>query len=168
MKTRISKKVSERLASQVPHYQRVVRKLKDRAAIEEEVSSAVKNIFEHAFGWEMHSEILSQDPVKTKRCDITIKLQDDVLFLVEIKKANVSLNDNHLFQVNSYAVHKGVEWVILTNGDDWQIHKTTMKRKKLESKKVVELSFTGTNLSDPVDQEKAFFVLQRIYEKETT
>jgi len=42
--------------------------------------------------------------------------------LVEIKRVNASLSERHLKQVSRYAIDKGCEWTLLTNGKQWQLY----------------------------------------------
>ncbi|MEV6860534.1 hypothetical protein AB0M44_05975 [Streptosporangium subroseum] len=50
--------------------------------------------------------------------------QQDVAF-IEVKRCSQKLNMRHLRQVQMYAVNEGVEWMILTNGQVWQVYHMT-------------------------------------------
>jgi predicted type IV restriction endonuclease len=41
---------------------------------------------------------------------------------IEVKRCTTALNQRHLRQVEMYAVNEGVEWLILTNGVEWQVY----------------------------------------------
>jgi predicted type IV restriction endonuclease len=47
--------------------------------------------------------------------------QQLVAFL-ETKRVTTKLSTKHLRQVEMYALNEGVEWVILTNGAQWQVY----------------------------------------------
>ena len=42
---------------------------------------------------------------------------------MEVKAAAIELNNSHLRQTLNYGANQGVEWLVLTNGIDWQLHK---------------------------------------------
>jgi predicted type IV restriction endonuclease len=42
--------------------------------------------------------------------------------MIEIKRASVDLARKHLKQVSNYAINAGCEWILLTNGKDWQLY----------------------------------------------
>ncbi len=42
--------------------------------------------------------------------------------LVEIKRVNIDLIPKHLKQAASYAINIGCEWVLLTNGREWNLY----------------------------------------------
>jgi len=62
----------------------------------------------------------------TEYCDFAIQLAYDKSaipdMLVEIKKVGIDLSHKHLKQVASYAINIGCEWVLLTNGKEWELN----------------------------------------------
>ena len=148
-------KVKKRLAQKVPLCQGILKKKKDKNANEADTADAVKDIFECAFGWSKHEDMTNERRIKGNRCDISIKLEDRVRFLVEIKRIKCLLNDRHKGQLFQYAEDsRGVNWAILTNGDVLQLYKIIMRDR--QHQKVVELSLTQVDPNNPVDQEKLF------------
>ncbi|MHB8103976.1 MAG: type I restriction enzyme HsdR N-terminal domain-containing protein [Dehalococcoidales bacterium] len=59
-----------------------------------------------------------------ERCDLALRCDDKEppKILVEVKRVSSDLSSRHLKQVKSYALNKGSEWAILTNGKDWQLY----------------------------------------------
>ena len=43
--------------------------------------------------------------------------------MIEVKAVGKSLKENHLRQATDYAAKEGIEWVVLTNGVEWQVYR---------------------------------------------
>ena len=99
-------------------------------ANEAETRRRVERFFESLMGYDVFSHITREHAIHgiadTEHCDFAIQLEngDKVkpAILVELKKVNVDLSAKHLKQVASYAINIGCEWVLLTNGRDWQLY----------------------------------------------
>ena len=46
-----------------------------------------------------------------------------IKYLIEVKAIGISLKENHLRQAINYGSQEGVQWVVLTNGIEWNIHR---------------------------------------------
>ena len=74
--------------------------------------------FEH-----FHREYRVDGIGSTEFADIVVKINPDkIALVVELKRVNVDLNEKHLGQVARYSVALGCEWVLLTNGREWELH----------------------------------------------
>jgi predicted transport protein len=51
-----------------------------------------------------------------------------MLAIIEVKAAAISLSPKHLYQAVGYAANEGVDWVILTNGADWQLYRVIFEK----------------------------------------
>jgi len=97
---------------------------------EAETRRRVERMFSSIMGYDVFKHITREHAVKgageTEYCDFAIQLEDDKpdkpIILVELKRATTDLAKKHLKQVSSYAINKGCEWVVLTNGREWQLH----------------------------------------------
>lgn len=56
-------------------------------------------------------------------CDLAIKLNDKIHFLIECKAIGLELKEYHVKQSIDYGANKGIPWVILTNGIACNIYK---------------------------------------------
>jgi hypothetical protein len=57
-------------------------------------------------------------------CDLAIRLDEKgpPVVLVEVKRVSTDLATKHLKQVSTYAINKGCEWAMLTNGKEWRLY----------------------------------------------
>ncbi len=56
-------------------------------------------------------------------CDLAVRVDGKIKLLIEVKAAALELSDNHLRQALNYGANQGIEWLVLTNGTEWQLHK---------------------------------------------
>lgn len=77
--------------------------------------------FQDCLGYDIFTEISKEYQVKDKYCDIAVKLNGQVEFMVEVKQPGTRLMDRHIQQSENYAMRSGTKWVILTNGCEWRV-----------------------------------------------
>jgi hypothetical protein len=63
--------------------------------------------------------------VKGEFADYGVRIDRQLVAFIEVKRCTQKLNMRHLRQVQMYAVNEGVEWIILTNGQVWQVYHLT-------------------------------------------
>jgi hypothetical protein len=76
------------------------------------------------------------------------------------------LNDNHVKQAVDYGANSGVNWVILTNGEDWKIYKIKFG-KHIEKELVAEFNLLKINPKNEKDLELLFVISKDGQEKST-
>ena len=59
--------------------------------------------------------------VKGDFADYGIRIDKQLIAFIEVKRCTQKLGIRQLRQVQMYAVNEGVEWMILTNGQVWQV-----------------------------------------------
>jgi len=108
---------------------RLVEEVEKRDGNEAETRIRVADIFQRLLGYELKH--LSQEYAVgaaglTVHADFAIVLEDSSdakpLILVELKRVGVDLRPKHLRQVSSYAINKGCDWILLTNGREWRLY----------------------------------------------
>lgn len=72
-------------------------------------------------GWNIfiRDEVFPEFPVETKRIDLSLRVNNENKFFIEIKRCNMDL-DNHQEQLLNYSFRAGVQLAALTNGITWQ------------------------------------------------
>ncbi len=119
----IPKRVDERLIKTVPRFQQVLKTAKDRDVNETDTLSIIKDIFAEIFGYDKYMDLTSEYSVRGTFCDLAIKFDNKIEFLIEAKAIGIDLKDSHLRQALDYCANSGVQWAILTNGASWYIYK---------------------------------------------
>lgn len=125
---RIPKKVSERLTKQTRKFQKILREQKTQDINESDTVHIVVAMLNEIFGFEEFREITAEYKIKGQFCDLAVKTDDKVKYLIEVKAIDLDLKENHLRQVISYGADAGIQWVVLTNGVDWEIYRIKFEK----------------------------------------
>ena len=83
--------------------------------------------FEEVLGYDGLQDISREVNINDKYIDICLKIDEKVHLLVEAKSAVHQLRDHDIEQAQRYASEKKLNWVLLTNGVDWQLYHLTFK-----------------------------------------
>ncbi len=125
---KVPKKVADRLAKQVRRFQRVLRNAMDRDVNESDTVTIVVEMLADLFGFDKFTDITSEQEIRGTYCDLAVKHEEAVNYLVEVKAVGLTLKENHLRQARDYGANKGIPWVVLTNGKDWEIYRISFDR----------------------------------------
>jgi hypothetical protein len=113
---RIPKKVEERFSASVPKFKRILKKALDKDVNESDTVAIVTDLLAEVFGYDKYEEVTSEQQVKHQFCDLAIKVNKQIRFLIEVKAIGIGLKDNHLTQALTYGATAGIDWIILSNG----------------------------------------------------
>ena len=144
----VSKKVSDRLVSQIKRYQSILSEAKNRDISESDTVIIIAEMLADVFGYKKFLEITTEHSIRGTYVDLCVKVGNDVRFLVEAKAIGVNLKDAHVKQAIDYGANQGVEWVALTTGIVWQIYKILFKQP-IDKVLVCELDLLTTNPRNP-------------------
>ncbi len=90
-----------------------------RDANEGDTRLVVTDFLSEGLGYD-ESDLTTEYGVKGDFADYGIRIDKELVAFIEVKRIGTKLNTKHLRQVQMYAVNEGVEWMILTNGAEWQ------------------------------------------------
>jgi predicted type IV restriction endonuclease len=119
----IPKRVADRLCTAAKRFQAVLSAAKSRDVNESDTAIIVTDLLAEAFGYDKYSEVTSEFAIRGTACDLAVKLDGKLQFLLEVKAIGLELKDAHVKQAVDYAANQGVEWVLLTNGHLWRIYR---------------------------------------------
>ena len=124
----IPKRVSQRIQQGLKKYAPILDEARKRDVNEADTVTIVKGILSDVFGWDPFFEVTAEYTIRGTYVDLAVKSDDTIHYLVEVKAIGADLRSNHLRQAVNYAANHGIEWVVLTNGADWQAHRVTFGR----------------------------------------
>lgn len=159
------KKVIERLTKSVSKYQKILRMAKGRDVNESDTVAIITDILADVFGYDKYMEITSEFAIRNTYCDLAIKIDEKVQFLIEVKAIGIKLKDPHLKQAIDYGANKGIEWVILTNGIEWQIYRIKFEQP-INYDLVCSFDFLEISPRKDKDQEALFMLSKEGLSKE--
>jgi hypothetical protein len=153
----IARKVQERFLKTIPRFQKVLQIAKDRDVNESDTVSVLNDIFGEVLGYDKYLEVTSEFAVRGTYCDLAIKIEDKVQFLIEAKAIGIDLKENHIRQAIDYGANHGVQWVVLTNGIDWRIYRIKFE-KPIDKDLVCSFNFLSLNPKDERDLEYLYIL----------
>ncbi|NLE22110.1 MAG: hypothetical protein GX624_04940 [Actinobacteria bacterium] len=112
-----------------------------------------------ALGWDTFADMTGEYRIRGNYADFALKDGADLLAIIEVKAAGTTLAAKHLYQAVSYAANEGVDWVLLTNGDDWHAYRVLFN-KPVEHVLVFKASLTDSDMK-PADRVELFYLLSK-------
>jgi ribosome-binding ATPase YchF (GTP1/OBG family) len=154
---KISKKFVDRVNSKLKNYQAITSSQRIRDVSEADTVTVVKDILSEIFGFDKYTELTSEQKIKGTFCDLAIKIEGKVIFLIEVKASALELNNRHLQQAINYGANQGIEWVALTNSIEWRLYKIKFD-KPIEHELVTSFSISTINPKNEDDLKKMFLL----------
>jgi hypothetical protein len=124
----ISKKVAERIVTQIKRYQQILAEAKDRDISESDTVIIIADMLADVLGYKKFTEITTEYSIRGTFVDLAVKVNQELRFFIEAKAIGASLKDAHIKQAIDYGANQGLEWVILSNGVIWQIYKIIFRQ----------------------------------------
>src|SRR6266508_2875113 len=115
----------ERVRSAVRRFGKPLQDLVARDANEGDTRLLVTDFLCDCFGFDKYEDLTTEYQVKGEFADYGIRIDKQLVAFIEVKRVAQKLGEKHLRQVQMYAVNEGVEWMILTNGQVWQVYHLT-------------------------------------------
>lgn len=151
----IPKKLTERAVATLKNFQRIAESHRTRDVSEADTVTLVKDILADLLGFDKYTELTSEQQIRGTYCDLAVKIDLAIRFLIEVKAAGVDLNDNHLRQAINYAANQGIEWVALTNALQWRLYRIKFAQP-IDAEEVVSFDLTALNVRNEDDLRRLF------------
>jgi hypothetical protein len=94
----------------------------ERDANEGDTRHLVTDFLCDVLGYDKYEDLTTEYQVKGEFADYGLRIDKQLVAFIEVKRVATKLGPKHLRQVEVYAINEGVEWGILTNGNDWQVY----------------------------------------------
>jgi hypothetical protein len=153
----ISNKVKDRLTTGLKRFQPILAAAQARDVNESDTVTIIKDVLAEVFGYDKYTEITSEFAIRGTFVDLAIKLDGALSMLVEVKAIGIELKDSHTKQAVDYAANQGVEWVALTNGNNWHVYRITFGQP-IGQELVFEFDFLSLNHKNANDLERLYLL----------
>lgn len=120
---KVPKKESEQIQQGLLKFQKVLNIAKARDLNESDTVSIITDILSEIFGYDKYLDVTSEFAIRGTYCDLAIKINNKIEYLIECKSIGTQLKEAHMKQAVDYGANQGVNWVILTNGLNWRLYK---------------------------------------------
>lgn len=141
---KLPKKAVERITAGLKRFQPILTSAKSRDINESDTVVIVTDLLQEVFGYDKYAEITSEHMIRSTFCDLAVKLDGTLAFLIEVKAIGLELKEQHIKQAVDYAANQGCDWVARTNGAAWRVYKVTFS-KPIEHELVVDLDLLSVN-----------------------
>jgi hypothetical protein len=148
----VPNKVAERLAAGIKRFQPILASAKSRDVGESDTVIIITDMLSEIFGYDKYSEITSETSIRGTWCDLALKIDGTIEFLIEAKAIGLDLKDAHTKQAVDYSANQGTDWVLLTNAEIWRVYRVTFA-KPIDSELVLEINFSQLNPKKSSDVE---------------
>ncbi len=154
---KLPKKYIDRVQSNLKRYQKIAEQQKINDVAEADTVTLVKDILADVFGYDKYTELTSEFQIRGTYCDLAVKIDSKLKLLIEVKSAGTELNNNHLKQAVDYGAHKGILWVILTNGLEWRLVKIFLAGQ-INFEVISRFNIMDVNLKKEDDLQNMFLI----------
>jgi len=146
----IPSKVQSRLVAGIKKFQPILSAAKSKDINESDTVVIITDMLHEIFGYDKYSEITSEYAIKKTFCDLAIKVDGKLRFLIEVKAIGLDLKDDFIKQAIDYGANAGVDWVILSNGYIWRVYRISFA-KPIEKELVYEIDLLKLNYKKQSD-----------------
>ena len=125
---KLPKRFADRAKPGLRRYQKILASARSRDVNESDTVVIVTDLLSDVLGYDKYEEITSEYTIRSTFCDLAVKVGGRIHFLMEVKAIGKDLRDTHLRQAVDYAANEGVDWVVLTNGAQYQAHRVRFEK----------------------------------------
>ena len=162
--SKVPAKVTSRISANFNSMKKVVQAAVERDINEADTVLIVSDILSNIFGYDKYQEITREFAIRGTYVDLAIQLDGEPELLIEVKAIGIKLNEKHIKQAVDYGASRGVDWVVLTNSQVWQIYKLRFE-KPVGAELIFEFNFLDLNPRKQTDVEKLFILCKEGLQK---
>jgi predicted type IV restriction endonuclease len=140
----------DRVKAGVKKFSKPLAQLVARDANEGDTRLLVTDFLCYVLGYDKYADLTTEYNVRGEFADYGLRIDKQLVAFLEVKRVATKLSVKHLRQVQMYAVNEGVEWIILTNGVEWQVYRLSAGLPVL-----TDLTMTVSILGDDGPTQKA-------------
>lgn len=153
-------KAKERIKKGLRRMTRIVDKGKAEGFNEADTRKIVNDILSELLGWNQYENITAEQMISSRYADYVLKTEDEEIAVIEVKAIGLKLKESHLNQARLYAIDEGIEWIVLTNGDTWNLYHMDASKKIPETALVFTVSISGDD-KKPAEKTDLFYLMSR-------
>jgi hypothetical protein len=158
-------RVSKRIQEGIKKFKPIITKIKKADVNESDTVTVIVDMLSDILGYDKYNEITSEYAIRKSYCDLAVRLENKLHFLIEVKAVGITLKHDHIKQAVDYGANEGVDWVILTNSENWKIYKMIYS-KPIDKELVYEFNLSDLNTTNLSDIEFLYYISKEGVEKE--
>lgn len=150
-------KAIERIKKGLRRMQGIVERAVRDEYKEADTRKIVSDMLSEYLGWDKFENVTAEQMIGSRYADYVVKTKDEEVFVIEVKQIGLKLKGTHLNQARQYAVDEGIDWVILTNGDEWQAYRTSIEGKIPVTRHVFTVKITDPDVK-PAEKARLLYL----------
>ena len=154
---KVSKRFVDRARTNLRKYQKAFEAARSRDVGESDTCVIISDFLADVLGYDKYSEVTTEFAIRSTFCDLAIKTNGRLQFLIEVKSVGTDLKDNHMRQATDYAANQGVDWVLLTNGAQWKAYKLKFE-KPIQAEEVFSIDLLNPETKTAALLEKLYLI----------
>lgn len=123
-------KAKERIKKNMSKMRKVIDKAIEQKTKEADTRQIVIRVLQDMLGWDEFENLTGEYAIRGGFADFVLQKNGEMFAVIEVKPVGINLNDNHYRQARDYAFNEGIEWIILTNSNEWRIYRTLFSRNQ--------------------------------------
>lgn len=153
----IPKRTLTRIKGNLTKFKRILKKAQQQDINESQTVVIITDMLQEIMGYDKYTEVSHEYEIAGGYCDLGIKIEDKLHLLIEVKAIGLTLKENHLRQAINYASRHGSEWVILTNGIMWEVHRVIFQQP-IKTEEIFTLNLLEIGAKDTKAIEQIFSI----------
>jgi hypothetical protein len=153
----IPSKVIDRIKTNLGPLQKILEQAKSRDINEADTVVIVSDVLSNLFGYNKYEEVTREYAIKSTYCDLAIKVEGTLKFLIEVKAIGLPLQDKHYQQALDYGANNGTDWIVLTNGIIWKVYKVKFE-KPIRTDFICEFNLLEMKIKNQNDLDKMYIL----------
>lgn len=158
-------KAKERIRNGLRRMQSIVEKGLEEHYNEADTRKIVNDVLTRYLGWDQFDNLTAEQMISSRYADYVIKKDGDEIAVIEVKQIGMKLKESHLNQTRQYATDEGIEWMILTNGDEWKVYKNVMEDRIPVAKPVFTVIISDPEMKPSKKAELLYYLSEESYRK---
>jgi hypothetical protein len=154
---KVSKRFLDRARGNLRKYQKALEGARSRDVGESDTCVIISDFLADVLGYDKYNEVTTEFAIRSTFCDLAIKANGRLQFLIEVKSIGTELKDNHARQAIDYAANQGVDWVLLTNGAQWKAYKLRFE-KPIQAEEAFEIDLLDADVKPNQILEKLYLI----------
>jgi len=152
-------KAKDRIKAGLRKYRGIVQKARLAQQNESDTRRLITHMLGELLGWDIFEEVSGEYRIKGNFADFVVKYEGKFFAVIEVKEIASGLSTKHLYQAVTYAANEGIDWVVLTNGAEWQLYRVVFG-KPINQNLVFSLNLLDAE-SKPKDTVECLYLLSR-------
>lgn len=103
----------------------------------------INSFLTDVLGYMPIEEVKTEYMIRGTYADYVVQIKGTQHFLVEVKALSLQLSDKHLRQATNYGANEGIEYVLLTNGKNFDFYKVIFN-KPIEIRKIFSVDMSNS------------------------